>query len=76
MIMRWKEGYLKINRPIGEHGFDLNMYLESKKQILEKPIQIIAPSSWMKENVNRSMLMRKWPVSVIPNPININNGVQ
>ena len=26
----------------------------------------------MKENVNRSMLMRKWPVSVIPNPININ----
>ena len=26
----------------------------------------------MKDNINKSLLMRKWPVSVIPNPININ----
>ena len=70
---RWKEGYLRSNRPIGEAGLDLNMWTwKRKKKYWKKPIQIIAPSNWMKENVNKSLLMREWPVSVIPNPINLN----
>ncbi len=69
---RWKEGYLKSNRPIGESGFDLNMWSwKRKKKYWKKPIQIIAPSNWMKENVNKSLLMKEWPVSVIPNPIDL-----
>lgn len=70
---RWKEGYHKGNRPIGESGFDLNRWTwKRKNKYWKKPIQIIAPSDWMKDNINKSLLMRKWPVSVIPNPININ----
>ncbi len=70
---RWKEGYLKSNRPIGESGFDLNRWTwKRKSKYWKKPIQIIAPSDWMKQNINESLLMSKWPVSVIPNPININ----
>tara|TARA_B110000003_G_scaffold196749_1_gene195401 strand:+ start:805 stop:2049 length:1245 start_codon:yes stop_codon:yes gene_type:complete len=69
---RWNEGYLKSNRPIGEGGLDLNMWTwKRKKKYWKKPIQIIAPSHWMKESVNKSLLMKEWPVSVIPNPINI-----
>ena len=70
---RWKEGYFKSNRPNTESGFDLNRWTwNRKKKYWTKPIQIIAPSKWMMNNVKKSYLMKNWPVTVIPNPININ----
>lgn len=68
---RWKEGYYPHNRPAYEKGFDLNRWTwERKRQHWQKPMYIVAPSQWIGECVWQSALMRNWPVSVIPNPIN------
>ncbi len=70
---RWKKGYLKTNRPIGESGFDLNRWTWRRKlKYWKKPINIIAPSDWMKKNVQESQLMKRWPVTTISNAINTN----
>ena len=67
---RWKEGYYADNRPPYEKGFDLNRWTwERKCKHWQRPIYIVAPSQWLGECVRQSALMRKWPVSVIPNPI-------
>ena len=70
---RWREGYLKTNRPLHEKGFDLNRWTwERKKKYWKKPIQIVTPSNWLGNCVTKSSLMKNWPVSVIHNPIDIN----
>ena len=69
---RWREGYYS-NRPNYEKGFDLNRWTWlRKKNNWKKPIQIITPSKWLASCVRDSFLLKSWPVSVIPNPININ----
>ena len=69
---RWKEGYLKKNRPVGEGHFDLNRWTWiRKKKYWKDPINIITPSDWMKQNVKISYLMKKWPVYSIPNAIDM-----
>lgn len=68
---RWKDGYYSHNRPSYEKGFDLNRWIwERKRKYWQKPMYIVAPSQWLGECVQQSALMRNWPVSVIPNPIN------
>ena len=70
---RWKEGYRKDNRPEYESGFDLNRWTwERKRKYWKHPIHIIAPSTWLGECVQQSALMRDWPVTVIPNTIDVN----
>ncbi len=67
---RWREGYYPNNRPNYESGFDLNRWTwNRKKKYWNKPIQIVAPSAWLGKCVSESALMKNWPVSVIPNPI-------
>jgi glycosyltransferase involved in cell wall biosynthesis len=67
---RWREGYLKKNRPDYESGVDINRLVWSrKKKAWDKPIPIIVPSQWMESCVKQSYLMKDWPVRVIPNPI-------
>ena len=67
---RWHEGYSKANRPIYESGFDLNRWTwERKLKHWQCPMQIVTPSNWLAQCVRESALMRNWPVSVIPNPI-------
>ena len=70
---RWKEGYKLNNRPNYETGFDLNRWTwERKKKHWKTPMQIVTPSKWLSKCVSESALMSSWPVSVIPNPIDIN----
>lgn len=70
---RWKEGYFKNNRPAHETGFDINRWIwKRKKRFWKKPIQIIAPSRWLANCVSDSIIMKNWPVKVVPNPLNIN----
>lgn len=65
---RWREGYRRDNRPPSESGFDLNRWTwERKRKHWQTPMHIVAPSRWMGECVRESLLMRDWPVSVIPN---------
>jgi len=67
---RWQEGYLRVNRPSYESGVDVNRFVWGrKKRIWTRPIPIIAPSKWMANCVSESALMKDWPVTVIPNPI-------
>lgn len=69
---RWKDGYLKENRPSHESGIDVNKWVwNRKKRLWKTPIYILTPSSWLANCVRESILMKNWPVSVIPNPINI-----
>lgn len=67
---RWREGYLRTNRPSYESGFDLNRWVwRRKRKAWRRPMHIVAPSHWLADCVRQSVLMREWPVSVIPNAI-------
>lgn len=67
---RWRDGYCRANRPIYESGFDLNRWTwNRKRRYWKQPIKIIAPSNWLAGCVKKSFLMKEWPVTVIPNPI-------
>lgn len=64
---RWREGYLRNNRPVHESGFDLDRWTwKRKSNHWRRPIQIVAPSHWLADCARQSALMREWPVSVIP----------
>lgn len=68
--LRWKSGYFSDNRPESERGFDLNRWVwQRKRKYWTKPIQMIAPSRWVADCAAQSNLMKDWPVTVLPNPI-------
>lgn len=70
---RWQDGYNNNNRPSYEKGFDLNKWTwNRKKKYWKKEIPIISPSCWLGNCVKKSFLMRNWPVTIIPNPIDKN----
>lgn len=67
---RWREGYRGNNRPSYESGFDLNRWTwQRKRKSWLRPMHIVTPSHWLAQCVRESALMRDWPLSVIPNPI-------
>jgi glycosyltransferase involved in cell wall biosynthesis len=73
---RWRDGYTQANRPVVEKGFDLNRWTwNRKRKSWKRPIQIVTPSHWLAEYVKNSVLMRGWPVEVIPNPIDVDQWV-
>ena len=67
---RWHEGYYSYNRPSYESGFDLNKWTWQRKfKYWKKPLHIVTPSRWLSACVSKSKLMKNWPVSIIPYPI-------
>lgn len=70
--LRWREGYQRGNRPAYEQGFDLNRFVwKRKSRNWRRPMHIVCPSSWLADCVRSSALMHDWPVSVVPNTIDI-----
>lgn len=70
---RWRDGYTPDNRPSYESGFDLNRWtLARKRKHWKRPMHIVTPSRWMAECAKQSVLMRNWPISVIPNALDTN----
>jgi len=70
---RFLEGYLSTNRPVGEHGQDLNLRTWTRKyRAWRRPHQLIAPSRWIQSCVQRSALLGHWPCVHIPNAIDEN----
>jgi glycosyltransferase involved in cell wall biosynthesis len=68
--MRWIDGYYGYNRPKSESGLDINRWTWRRKlKHWKKPMQIVAPSHWLANCAKESVIMRDWPVSVVPNPI-------
>lgn len=65
-------GYKPENRLPGHGGLDLDRWCwVRKKKAWKTPFQIVVSSQWMKDKVNASELMRGWPVTIIPNPIDL-----
>ena len=68
---RWRDGYVRSNRPAYESGLDLNRWVwERKQKYWKRPFYIVTPSHWLGQCVRESALMRGWPVTVIPNALN------
>jgi glycosyltransferase involved in cell wall biosynthesis len=69
---RFALGYTHSSRPSHEAGPDLNRrtWLRKRRAWL-RPIQITCPSTWLAECARRSTLMASWPITVIPNPIDV-----
>ena len=69
---RYIEGYTLANRPHYERGLDLNhLTWQRKRQAWQKPINIVCPSYWLAECARHSLLMKEWPITVIPNPLDL-----
>lgn len=69
---RWRVGYRRDNRPAHESGFDLNRWVWNRKRRLwRRPMHIVTPSRWLADCVRESALMGEWPVTVVPNAIDV-----
>ena len=67
---RWKEGYLKNNRPKGERRFDLNRYTWRKKlRYWKMQGSVVTPSNWLSNIARESILFRDWKTTTIMHPI-------
>ena len=69
---RYKEGYLRYNRPANESGFDLHRWVWKRKvkawANLES-LTIVTPSQWMADCARESVLFKNYRIEVIPNGI-------
>lgn len=71
---RWRNGYKTNNRPEYESGFDLNRWTWQRKlKAWKKPMHIVTPSRWLADCARQSVLMRDWPISVIPNALDVDS---
>ncbi len=69
---RFVLGYKPSNRPHHEFGPDLNRFTYQRKRLhWRRPIQIVCPSKWLADCARRSALMARWPITVIPYPIDL-----
>lgn len=70
---RWRDGYSKSNRPKNDKGLDLNKWVwERKLKAWDKPLHIVTPSNWLADCAKQSVIMKDWPIHVIPNAIDTN----
>lgn len=69
---RFVYGYPRDSRPAHESGPDLNRrtWLR-KKRAWRRPINIVCTTAWLADCARRSALMKDWPISVIPNPLDL-----
>lgn len=71
-FLRAALGYKSDNRLEGQSGWDLDRWCWlRKKRSWKSPIQVVVSSEWMKNKLEKSDLMRGWPVTVIPNVIDL-----
>lgn len=66
---RYREGYSKHNRPVGESGLDINRWVwERKIKAFRslKNLTIVTPSKWMADCASKSVLLKDRKIEVIP----------
>lgn len=69
---RWRAGYSKANRDKNHRGLDIDRWVWMRKRNAWKvPMHIVCLSNWLGKCAQESALMRTWPITVIPNTINI-----
>ncbi|MDI9406677.1 MAG: glycosyltransferase [Chitinophagaceae bacterium] len=70
---RFAVGYSPASRLAHESGPDLNRRTWLRKlRAWRRPIHIVCLSQWMADCVRRSTLMGDWPITVMPNPVDLN----
>jgi glycosyltransferase involved in cell wall biosynthesis len=70
---RWITGYSRFNRPDGHRGLDIDRFTWlRKKRSWTGQAHIVTPSNWLADCVRESELLGEWPVTVIPNPLDLN----
>ena len=70
---RWRHGYSKYNRCVGDRGLDIDYWVYRRKFKHWTSVQhVICPSRWLASCVRSSKLMGSWPVHVIPNALDTN----
>lgn len=69
---RFSLGYTSTSRPSHEAGHDLNRrtWLR-KRRAWRRQIHIVCPSTWLADCARQSSLMGGWPITVIPNPLDL-----
>jgi len=69
---RWRLGYPSGSRASGSSGLDLDALVwRIKQKTWKKRYHVVVPSRWLADCVRGSALMQDWPVTVIPNPIDM-----
>jgi len=72
---RWRHGYPVSSRPSSQAGLDIDRWTWSRKAAAWRdipPIHLVAPSRWMAACAAQSALMQNWPLTVIPNVLDLN----
>jgi len=70
---RWRHGYTRENRSKDHRGLDIDRWVwNRKRRAWNTPFEIVAPSNWLAECAKNSSLMSEWPITVIPNALDIN----
>jgi glycosyltransferase involved in cell wall biosynthesis len=65
----WKQGY-RGEAAGSDRSRSINRWVWwRKRRLWTRPFQLVTPSSWLRECVQQSALMREWQVECIPNPI-------
>jgi glycosyltransferase involved in cell wall biosynthesis len=69
---RWRTGYYRGNRPANSAGLDIDRHTwNRKRRAWTNPMHIVTPSRWLADCVRHSALMQDWPVTVIPNVLDM-----
>jgi glycosyltransferase involved in cell wall biosynthesis len=69
---RFVDGYLKVNRPIGDRGLDLSKMAWDLKKVYYKKFYLISPSTWLANKSRKSFLFKNMNLEIIPPPIDLN----
>ena len=70
---RFKDGYKKWNKPFTHTRIDIDRWCwQRKRKQWKTPFHIVCPSNWLANIAKESLLMREWPIRIIPNPLDTN----
>ena len=67
---RFIYGYRWKNRPSSDSGIDWSRHTwRRKRKHWGDPMHAVAPSTWMRDQAQASVIMSQWTTTTIPNPI-------
>lgn len=69
---RFATSYGADSRPSGEAGPDINAWTwRRKRRAWRRAMHLVCPSRWLFDCARRSPLVGDWPMTVIPNPLDL-----
>jgi len=71
-MARWRVGYTRSNKQPTAKGIDLDRLLwRRKKQLRNRQLTFVAPSTWLRDCIKGSAIFSDNPVEVIPHPLDL-----